>query len=219
MPVPIKATDQPATAAVALSDEEKAYTFGCDELIEVLKFPDEIKSAWLEVGNFSWNVSRISETFHEKLHLLGYETAMLYFRQFQQFTAILMIEHRRKYNLNPLTEKNALRNAGYHLNTLYCRTFGELFQRKDLLKLRPKSQRYRERGPRISKDCSSHKGHCLFNRNCRKYSCQRLCDPKICSGKDMCRNRFITLDNEPYRVFKGIKIVSQSTSNFSNGTL
>ena len=114
-----------------------------------------------------------------------------------------MTKLREKQGEKPATQKHLLRQARAHLNVIYLRCYGEMFNTKDVASNKQRAPNYKTRASRRKGACTNHLGACFKNESCANWTNQIQCG-KDCPKKDKCGNQFIDIGSV---AFKGILIV------------
>ena len=127
---------------------------------------------------------------------------MCYHLNFLSMLRVLIIKFREENNMKPVTLKHVSKIARGHLNLIYFRRYGELFDPKDLPDYKPKAPNYKKRASRRKGECTTHSGSCFMNPRCAFWANQLQCGIG-CPKKLKCFNRFIEIKNE---AFKGIQL-------------
>ena len=167
----------------------------------VLGFPESVQRAWIGTAEYYTSTQAYLERVVEHLKDLSLEDALGYYDKLSRMLRIFMTKLREKQGKKPATQKHLLRQARAHLNVIYLRCYGEMFNPKDVVKER--APNYRKRASRRKSACTNHSGACFKNESCANWTTQIQCG-KDCPKKDNCGNRFIDIDNP---AFKGILLI------------
>ena len=167
----------------------------------VLDFPESVQRAWIGTAEYYTSTQAYLEKVVEHLKDLTLQDALGYYDRLSRMLRIFMTKLREKQGKKPATQKHLLRQARAHLNVIYLRCYGEMFNPKDVVKER--APNYRKRASRRKSACTNHSGACFKNESCANWTSQLQCG-KDCPKKDNCGNRFIDIDNP---AFKGILLI------------
>ncbi len=165
--------------------------------------PEHMKYAWEGTGNFSLKVQDLLDEYVKYFEKVELDDAWLFYHKFCRYVMVLIAKFRASKNMSEQSERQLKKNARNQVNLLYTRRYGLAFDPRDALKKKKKSPAYRERPSRRRDNCSCHGHACFLNPRCPMWKNRIQCSSNCLRGS-LCRNKFIEIDNEPYKVFKGI---------------
>ena len=114
----------------------------------VLDFPESVQRAWIGTAEYYTSTQAYLEKVVEHLKDLTLQDALGYYDKLSRMLRIFMTKLREKQGKKPATQKHLLRQARAHLNVIYLRCYGEMFNTKDVASLKQRAPNYKKRASR-----------------------------------------------------------------------